>query len=93
MASRLTLMTLVVLGEATFDLVVADVAMPRLNGLELTQRMRADKRHADVPVVLVTGMESPEDKRRGIEVGASAYIVKSSFDQNNLLEVIKRFTG
>ncbi|MBF0317040.1 MAG: hybrid sensor histidine kinase/response regulator [Nitrospirae bacterium] len=84
---------LAALREATFDLVVSDVAMPRLNGLELTQRIRADKRHADVPVVLVTGMESQEDKRKGIEVGANAYIVKSSFDQNNLLEVMKRLAG
>jgi two-component system chemotaxis sensor kinase CheA len=40
--------------------------------------------------VIVTGLESPEDKKRGIEVGANAYIVKSSFDHSNLLEVIKR---
>ncbi|MBF0538483.1 MAG: response regulator [Nitrospirae bacterium] len=84
---------LAALREAVFDLIISDVAMPRLNGFELTERIRMDKRHADVPVVLVTGMESSDDKRRGIEVGANAYIVKSSFDQNNLLEVIKRFTG
>jgi two-component system chemotaxis sensor kinase CheA len=45
---------------------------------------------AELPVVLVTALESREDKERGIDVGANAYIVKSSFDQSNLLEVIKR---
>ena len=42
-----------------------------------------------IPVVLVTGLESREDKERGIEVGANAYIVKSSFDQSNLLDTIR----
>jgi two-component system chemotaxis sensor kinase CheA len=45
---------------------------------------------AELPVVLVTALESREDKERGIDVGANAYIVKSSFDQSNLLEVIRR---
>ncbi|MEW5979013.1 MAG: hybrid sensor histidine kinase/response regulator [Acidobacteriota bacterium] len=73
-----------------FDLVVSDVDMPRMNGLGLTAKIRADKKLAELPVVLVTALESREDRERGIDVGANAYIVKSSFDQSNLLEVIKR---
>jgi two-component system chemotaxis sensor kinase CheA len=73
-----------------FDLVVSDVDMPRMDGFELTARIRADRRLADLPVVLVTALESREDKERGIEVGANAYIIKSSFDQSNLLEIIRR---
>lgn len=73
-----------------FDLVVSDVDMPRLDGLDLTAKIRADRKMADVPVVLVTALESREDKERGIEVGANAYLVKSSFDQTNLLEIIRR---
>jgi len=72
------------------DLVVSDVDMPRMDGFELTSRIRADRRLADLPVVLVTALEAREDKERGIEVGANAYIVKSSFDQSNLLEIIRR---
>jgi two-component system chemotaxis sensor kinase CheA len=72
------------------DLVVSDVEMPRMNGFDLTARIRSDKRLAEMPVVLVTGLESREDRERGIDVGANAYIVKSSFDQGNLLEVIRR---
>lgn len=78
------------LGEGRFDLVVSDIAMPRMDGFELTKRIRADTMISDLPVVIVTGLESAEDKKRGIEVGANAYIVKSSFDQSNLLEAIKR---
>lgn len=73
-----------------FDLVVSDVEMPRMNGFDLTAKLRQEKALADLPVVLVTALESREDKERGIEVGANAYIVKSSFDQSNLLEVIGR---
>jgi two-component system chemotaxis sensor kinase CheA len=73
-----------------FDLVVSDVAMPRMDGFDLTARIRADKRLAELPVVLVTALESQRDKERGIDVGANAYIVKSSFDQSNLLEIIRR---
>ncbi|MEK7214216.1 MAG: response regulator, partial [Chloroflexota bacterium] len=73
-----------------FDLVVSDVDMPRLDGFGLTERIRADRQLADLPVVLVTALESREDKERGIEAGANAYVVKSSFDQSTLLAIIGR---
>src|ERR1700674_5463257 len=73
-----------------FDLLVSDVEMPRLNGFELTVRIRADKKLAELPVVLVTALESREDRERGIDVGANAYIVKSSFDRSDLLETVRR---
>lgn len=76
--------------SAEFDLVVSDVDMPRMSGFELTSRIRSDKKLGELPVVLVTALESREDRERGIEVGANAYIIKSSFDQSNLLEVVKR---
>jgi two-component system chemotaxis sensor kinase CheA len=78
------------LREEHFDLVVSDIDMPRMNGLVLTSKIREDKKLAELPVILVTALESREDRERGIEVGANAYIVKSSFDQSNLLEVIGR---
>ncbi len=73
-----------------FDIVVSDVEMPRMNGFDLTARIRADNKLSDLPVVLVTALESREDRERGVDAGANAYIVKSSFDQSNLLEVIGR---
>ncbi|HEY8118574.1 MAG TPA: hybrid sensor histidine kinase/response regulator [Methylophilaceae bacterium] len=73
-----------------FDLVVSDVEMPRLNGFDLTARIRADKKLAELPVVLVTALETPEDRERGIDAGADAYLVKSNFDQSNLLEALRR---
>jgi two-component system chemotaxis sensor kinase CheA len=73
-----------------FDIVVSDVDMPRMNGFDLAVKIRGDSKLADTPVVLVTALESREDRERGIDVGANAYIVKSSFDQSNLLEIIRR---
>lgn len=73
-----------------FDLVVSDVDMPRMNGFELTAKIRADKKLSELPVVLVTALGSQKDREYGIEVGANAYIAKSDFDQSNLLEIIRR---
>jgi two-component system chemotaxis sensor kinase CheA len=73
-----------------FAAVVSDVDMPRLNGFGLTAKIRADRRLGAIPVVLVTSLDKPEDREHGIDAGASAYLVKSSFDQSNLLEVLER---
>ena len=73
-----------------FDLVVTDVEMPRMDGLELTAKIRADERLGNMPIVLVTSRASREDRERGIDVGANAYVVKGEFDQTNLLEIVKR---
>jgi two-component system chemotaxis sensor kinase CheA len=72
------------------DLIISDVSMPRMDGLGLAARIKGDPRTAAIPFILVTSLDSPEDKARGVEVGADAYIVKSSFDQQNLLETIEQ---
>lgn len=78
------------LRSESFDVLVSDVEMPRLNGFDLTARLRADRQLAELPVVLVTALASREDRERGIEVGANAYLVKSDLDQSNLLEALRR---
>lgn len=79
-----------VLNERGFDLVVTDVEMPRLGGLELTSAIRRSPRLKDLPVVLVTGLGDDAAKARGVEAGADAYLVKSGFDQRALLDTIGR---
>jgi two-component system chemotaxis sensor kinase CheA len=76
--------------DGKFDLVVSDVDMPKMSGFELTAKIRDNRRLSEMPVVLVTALESREDRERGIDAGADAYIVKSSFDQSNLLDVLRR---
>jgi two-component system chemotaxis sensor kinase CheA len=78
------------LSEEYFDLVVSDVEMPRMHGFDLTARIRGDKRFAELPVILVTALDSHEDRQRGMEAGANAYIIKGSFEQSNLIETIRR---
>jgi two-component system chemotaxis sensor kinase CheA len=73
-----------------FDLLVSDVDMPRMNGFELTAKIKKDKKLGELPVVLVTALETRKDREHGIDVGADAYIIKSSFDQSNLLEIVKK---
>ena len=80
---------LTALHAADFDLLVSDVEMPRMDGFDLTARVRADRRLAELPVVLVTALESREDKERGVDVGANAYVVKSGFDKSRLLDIIR----
>ncbi len=67
---------------------VSDVDMPRMNGFQLTSRIREYDLGAEIPVVLVTARGSDEDKKQGVLAGANAYIVKGSFDQQNLLRTL-----
>lgn len=60
------------------------------NGFELTKKIRDDQSRSETPVILVTNLDSRVDRERGIDAGADAYIVKSSFDRSNLLDVIAR---
>jgi two-component system, chemotaxis family, sensor kinase CheA len=70
------------------DLVVADVEMPRMDGFGLLQAMKRDSALASIPVVLVTSRDRDEDRRRGLQLGAEAYVVKQRFDQQVLLDTI-----
>jgi two-component system chemotaxis sensor kinase CheA len=81
------------LQEHTVDLVVSDVEMPRMDGFGLCQAIRGAKRLKHLPVILVTALESSADRTRGLEAGADAYLGKSSFDQQHLLDTIQQLIG
>jgi len=78
------------LQSAGADLVVADVEMPRMDGFALCEAIRASPHFRELPVVLVTALESESDRRRGLDAGADAYLPKSSFDQQLLLDAVSR---
>jgi len=74
------------------DLVITDLEMPRMNGGELCRAIRRSA-HAQVPVMVVTSVGDPEEKRRALESGADAYMVKSDFSQGRFLETVARLSG
>jgi two-component system chemotaxis sensor kinase CheA len=79
------------LKENSVDIVVSDIQMPHMDGFKLVENLRASRDHAEMPIILVTSLESREDRERGAEVGADAYIVKRGFDQAELLATIRQF--
>ncbi len=78
------------LQKEAVDLVVSDVEMPRMNGFELTARIREHVEMAEIPVILVTALDTADDRKKGMEAGANAYIIKSDFEQSNLVETVHR---
>ena len=79
--------------KQSYGAFIVDVEMPGMDGFEFVQRTRADARLRDTPSILVTSLGSPEHKRRGLEVGARGYIVKSEFDELALLGLIRNLIG
>ncbi|MBF0368159.1 MAG: hybrid sensor histidine kinase/response regulator [Magnetococcales bacterium] len=79
-----------ILKTRSFDLVVTDVEMPITNGIVLTGRIKQSDTHQETPVIIVSSLGRDEDKERGIEVGADAYIVKNQFETRALLEVVEQ---
>ncbi|MEM8612533.1 MAG: hybrid sensor histidine kinase/response regulator [Cyanobacteria bacterium P01_H01_bin.105] len=75
--------------EETFDVIVSDVEMPNLSGLELTERIRQEAKYEDLPIILVTTLAQDDDKQRGVDAGANAYITKGDFDQNLLINTLR----
>lgn len=78
---------------ASFDLVISDVEMPGLNGFELTARLRATDEYRNTPVIIVSSLAKDEHKRKAIEAGAQAYIVKGAFEQGTLLDTVETLIG
>jgi two-component system, chemotaxis family, sensor kinase CheA len=74
------------------DLVVTDLEMPLMNGVELCKAIRRSAR-AHVPIMVVTSVGDPEEKQRALESGADAFVVKSDFEQGRFLEVVARLSG
>lgn len=81
------------LQNANFDLLVADVDMPRLNGIELVRRVRAAPRLSRLPVVIVSYKEQEEYRMQGLEAGANYYLSKSSFHDETFLNAIRNLIG
>lgn len=78
------------LATRSFDAVVTDINMPHLDGVGLVDKIRHEPKYAALPIILVTSLASDDDKRRGLEAGANAYITKNAFDQQGLLDCLEK---
>jgi two-component system sensor histidine kinase and response regulator WspE len=76
-----------------FDLVLTDIDMPRMTGIELLQQIRASERHRELPVMVVSYKEREADRLRGLQAGASHYFSKSQFDEASLLQAVADLIG
>ncbi len=79
-----------ILQSLPIDAVISDINMPKLDGLGLARKIKGHERFKKLPIVLVSSLESPEDRFQGMEAGADAYIVKGDFDQRELLLTVER---
>jgi chemotaxis protein histidine kinase CheA/CheY-like chemotaxis protein len=75
------------------DIVISDVEMPGMDGFALTRTIRRTKGWEDVPVVIMSSRNDEEDRRAGLDAGASAYLFKQDFDQAELVETVRRLIG
>jgi two-component system sensor histidine kinase and response regulator WspE len=76
-----------------FDLVISDVDMPRMTGLELVKALRAEPTLRDLPVIIVSYKDREEDRLRGLDVGANSYLTKSSFHDHTFLQAVTDLIG
>lgn len=76
--------------NASYDLVIADIEMPEMDGLTLTRTIRLDSKLSATPVIIVSSLDSAQHKTNGMEAGADAYMVKSRFDQDYLLATVRQ---
>lgn len=81
------------LNEQRFDLVMTDVQMPRMSGLELLEKMRGEERFDAVPIVILTTLGETADKERALKLGADAYLVKLNFEEAELIRTVERLLG
>lgn len=79
--------------DGDFDAVLTDVEMPNMDGFTLTARLRQEEKYRNKPIIIITSREKEEDKRRGVQVGADAYIVKGDFDQSSLVDTLRALLG
>lgn len=76
-----------------FDAILTDIEMPNMDGFALTERLRQEEKYRAIPIIIITSRAKEEDKRRGVQAGADAYIVKGDFEQNNLVEILRKLLG
>ena len=76
-----------------YDLLITDIDMPRMDGIELIRQVRREPQLADLPIIIVSYKERDEDRMRGMEAGANAYLTKGSFHDDSLVTTVGDLIG
>jgi two-component system sensor histidine kinase and response regulator WspE len=76
-----------------YDLIVSDIDMPRINGLEMIRMLKGEPKTENVPIIVVSYKGRDEDKQMGMAVGANYYLTKSSFQDDSYLDAIHDLIG
>jgi two-component system sensor histidine kinase and response regulator WspE len=79
--------------SSSYDLVVTDVDMPRMDGIELVNSIKTDLHLKDLPVMIVSYKDRAEDRRRGLDAGADYYLAKGNFQDNDLIDAVEDLIG
>ncbi|HRP02233.1 MAG TPA: hybrid sensor histidine kinase/response regulator [Candidatus Kapabacteria bacterium] len=77
----------------SFDLIISDIDMPRMNGIELVKKIRNEEQFKEIPIMIVSYKDREEDKIKGLEAGANYYLAKSSFHDDTLIEAVEDLIG
>jgi two-component system chemotaxis sensor kinase CheA len=81
------------LQSGAYHLLVTDVQMPVLDGIDLTRRVKATPRFVKLPIVILSSLAAPEERRRGVDAGADAYLVKGELEAESFAATLERLTG
>ncbi len=76
-----------------FDLIISDIDMPRMNGIEMVKRIKSDVKFREIPVMIVSYKDREDDRKKGLEAGANYYLTKSSFHDDTLLDAVYDLIG
>ena len=79
--------------NSTFDLIISDVDMPRMNGIELVSKIKGDPKQKKLPVMIISYKDREEYKRKGLDAGANYYLTKASFHDESLLKAVRDLIG
>ena len=81
------------LESSTYDMIVTDLEMPRLDGFGLVRQIRNQPQYEDLPMMVISTRESPEDRLRALEAGADSYLVKQHLDADSIVATVKALVG
>lgn len=76
-----------------FDLIISDIDMPRMNGIDLVKKIRTEEKFKEIPIMIVSYKDREEDKLKGLEAGANYYLAKSSFHDDTLINAVEDLIG